>query len=291
MHTRCIELHCHSHYLSFTLISNALAGSNSVPGKGQQPSFVTATAHSGVTESLKSAVQREDEDMLQHDAAANDDLPATPLQSDPSHPQQSMYTPSDSEDKSYLHHVSATMPKSAVTRAAADHVAASEDGARPSCLETQFDESSSGEKSSDSNRQGQQQLKPAGSPGKPWIESDSGKSDCQLSPPQSRPSSPKSQSGEASRHGSTQKAVTHFNTYFDKPVEEEQDSISSSRSDLSSDETAEDEGQIGCHADDNSSHGLGTGGSLAETLRRESSVLQDQPQKQQVAILLSLYHT
>ena len=253
---------------------------------------MTSTAHSGVTESLTSAVQQEAEDRLQHDPAGDDDLPATPLQSDPNHPQQSVYTPSDSEDKSYLHSVPATTPTSVVTRAAANHVAGSEDGARPSCLETQFNKSSSAEKSNESNRQGQQQLQPAGSPVKPGVESDSDRSGSQLSPPQSRPSSPRSQSGEASRHDSSQKAVTHFNGYFDKPDEEEQDSISSTRSELSSDETAEDEGQVGCYTDGNSSHGLGTGGSLAKTLRRESSVLQDQlTQKQQVAILLSLYHT
>lgn len=250
---------------------------------------MTATAHSGATEILKSAVPQEAEDRLQHDAAGDESFPPTPLQSDPNHPQQSLYTPLDSEDKSYLHHFPATTPTSAITRAAADHVAGSEDGARPSCLETQFNKSSSAEKPNDSNRQAQQQLQPARGLVKPGVESDPDKSDSQLSPPQSRPSSPRSESGEASRHDSSHKAVTHVNGYFDKCDEKEQDSISSSRSDLSSDETAEDQGQIGCQADGNSSHGLGTGGSLAKTLRREDSVFRDQPiQKQQVAILLLL---
>ena len=93
--------------------------------------------------SLKSAVPPKAEDKLQPDAAADDGFAASPAQSDPSHAQQSMYTPSDSECKSYLRHVPATTPTSVVTGAAANHVAGSENGARPSCLETRFDKSSS----------------------------------------------------------------------------------------------------------------------------------------------------
>ena len=282
MHTRRIGLHCHSHYLSFTFTRNAHAGSNSIPGKGQQPRFVTATAHSGATENLKSVVPPKAEHKLQPDAAADDDFPATPLQSDPSHPQQSMYTPSDSEHKSYLHQVPATTPTSVVTRAAAHHVAGSENGARPSCLETQFDKSSSDKIFNDSNSQAQQQQQLARGLVKPWVESGADDLHSQLSPPQSWPSSPRSQSAEASIHGSSQKAVTHVNSYFDKSDEEDQDN-SSNTSDLSFDQAAENGGRTGSHADGNSSHGL------AKTLRRGNSVFQDQlSQEQQVATLISL---
>ncbi len=208
------------------------------------------------------------EDNPQHDALAAEDSPITPLQPQPSLPQHSLYTPSDSESRSHRHSSPATAASaSKLSSLAADRSDVSQKGVRPSTLEAQFMKSSRGSSSelgSDSTQQ-QPQLRPAVAKPESHPEAFSDQLDPELSPPQSRPSSPESQSAQETENASNDRAVTHVNGYFDKSDEDN----SSSRPNLS-DQSSEEEGEDGAghvaNGSRNSSR-LGAVGDLARSLK------------------------
>ncbi|DBA73984.1 TPA: hypothetical protein ACH3X1_010811 [Trebouxia sp. C0004] len=203
------------------------------------------------------------EDNPQHDAT---DPPITPVQSRPSLPQQSLYTPSDSDSRSQRYPSPATASASKPTGPAIDKSDAAQHSARPSILEAQFVKSSRGTSSelgSDFTQQ-QPQLRPAVAEPESHPEVFSDQLDLQLSPPQSRPSSPESQSAEGAGNDH---AVTHINGYFAKS--EEDNSSGSSRPDLA-DQGTEDEGEAEAGRFANSSRNrssLGAVGDLARSLK------------------------
>ena len=230
-----------------------LAGEHSMLSLGSQLSSAQVPADSTTAASMKPAGHTNPaekkpqhralaaEDTPQHDATAAEETPITPLQSQPSLPQHSLYTPSDSESRSHQHPSPTTAAASKLTGLAADRSDASQNGARPSILEAQFMKSSRGsgsELGSDLIQQ-QPQLRPAVAKPESDSEAFSDPLDPQLSPPQSRPSSPECHTAEGTDKGSNDLAVTHVNGYFDKSDE---DNSSSSRPELS-DQGSEKEGE------------------------------------------------
>ncbi len=180
-------------------------------------------------------------DNPQHDAVAAADSPITPLQPQPGQPQRSLYT-SDSDSRSHQNPSPATVSASKLTGLAADRNDASQNGMRPSILESQFMKSSRGSSSelgSDSTQQ-QPQLRPAVAKPENDSVASSDQLDSQLSPPQSRPSSPESQTAEGTGNNSNDHAVTHANGCFDKSDE---DNVSSSSTHELSDQGSEEEGE------------------------------------------------
>jgi hypothetical protein len=292
--TRCAQTRRHAHFPCITtasiittcLLITQLAGGNSILSQGKQlssaqvPTDSTTAASvkpAGHTNSAEKKPQHEvtaAEDKPQHDAMAAEDSPITPLQSQPSQPQHSLYTPSNSDSRSHRHPSPATASASKLTGPAVDRSDASENGARPSILEAHFMMSSraaSSELGSDlaqlHHHQQQPQLRPAvAKPGND-LEAFSDQLDPQLSPPQSRPSSPRSQSAEGTSNDGNDHAVTHVNGYFDKS--DEDNSSSSSRPDLS-DQGTEEEGEEEAGRFANGSRNrsqLGADGDLACTLK------------------------
>ena len=237
------------HALAITL----LAGEHSILNQGKQlrstqvpADFTTAAdvepaGHTNPAEKKPQHTATAAEHTPQHDATAAEDFPITPLQSQPSLPQRSLYTPSDSDSRSDRHPSPATSASaSKLSSLAADRSDASQNSVRPSTLEAQFMKSSRGSSAhlSSGSTQQQPQLRPAVAKPESDSEAFSDQLDPQLSPPQSRP---ESQSAEGTSDDGNDHAVTHFNGYFDKS-DEDNSSSSSSRLDLS-DQDAEEEGE------------------------------------------------
>ncbi len=237
------------HAIAITL----LAGEHSILSQGKQLSSAQVPADSTTAAVVKPAGHTDPaekkpqhmataaEDNPQHDAMAAEDSPITPLQSQPSQPQHSLYT-SDSDSRSHCHPSPATASASKPMGPAVDRSEASQNGVRPSILEAQLMKSSRGsssELSSDSTQQ-QPQLRPAVAKPESDLMVFSDQLDPQLSSPQSRPSSPGSPSAVGTGDGGNDHAVTHVNGYFDKS--DEDNGSSSSRPDLS-DQGTEEEGE------------------------------------------------
>ena len=240
--------------LQHAVAVNLPAGGNSILSQGRQLSSEEMRADSITAESVKPAGHTKSaekkpqhtataaEDNPQHDATAAADSPITPLQSQPSLPQHSLYTPSDSDSRSHQNPSPATASASKPMGPAVDRSDASQNNTGPSTLEAQFMKSSRGTSSelgSDLTQQ-QPQLQPAVAKPESDLEVFSNQLDPQLSPPQSRPSSPESQTAEGTENDSNDHPVTHVNGYFDKSDEDNSSSIS--RPDLS-DQGSEGEGE------------------------------------------------
>ncbi len=228
------------HAIAITL----LAGEHSILRQGKQLRSAQVPADSITDAGVKAAGHTNPaEKKPQHMATAAEDSPITPLQPQPSQPQRSLYTPSDSDSRSHQNPSPATVSASKLTGIAADRSDASQNGIRPSTLEVQFMKSSRGsscELGSDSTQQ-QPQLRPAVAKPESHPEAFSDQLDPELSPPQSRPSSPESPSALETGNDGKDHAVTHVNGYFDKS-DEDNSSSSSSRPDLS-DQGSEVEGE------------------------------------------------
>ena len=256
-----------------------LAGEHSIVSLGSQLSSAQVPADSTTAASMKPAGHTNPaekkpqhralaaEDTPQHDPTAAEETPITPLQSQPSLPQHSLYTPSDSESRSQQHPFPTTATASKLTGLAADRSDASQNGARPSIREAQFMKSSRGlssELGSDSTQQ-QPQLRPAVAKPESDSEAFSDPLDPRLSPPQSRPSSPECHTAEGTDKGSDDHAVTHVNGYFDKSDEDNSSSSRPELSDQGSEEEGEEEAGRSASRSKNRSR-LGTVGNLAQSL-------------------------
>lgn len=222
------------------------------------------------------------EDNAHHGATTAEDSPITPLQLQPSLPQHSLYTPSDSGSSSQCHPSPASAAKPTGPAIRTSDIAQS--GMRPSILETHFTETSRGtsselgsEATQLPNHLQRPQLRPAVVKPESHPEAFLDQLDPQLSPPQSRPSSPGSSSAEGTGDHSNIHAITHVNGYFDKS-DEDNGGSSSSRPDLSDQGTKDDgEEEVGHNADDSRNRSrLGAVGGLARSWKDSRDVLPGQ---------------
>ena len=150
-------------------------------------------------------------------------------------------------------------------------------------LEAQFDDDESSLLASGSQLQQQQpQLCPA-----VYVP---GMSEAQLSPPQSRPSSPRLQSEEGNGHDSTYRPFTHVNGCFDRSDEEEQDVGSIRAPGLLHDgvshvDAATEEGfASGLSANGSGGSGRQSNGRSTQRLQQDVSVLKEQLNRQSQVI-------
>ena len=209
------------------------------------------------------------------------DFPITPFQAELDHPPRPLYTPSDSESKSLLDFTPDMAPAVTVTKLAGKEDTSRQD-ATPTILEAQFDDDDSSLLASGSQPQLQQQqpqLCPAVCV--------PGMSEAQLSPPQSRPSSPRLQPEEGNGHDSTYPPFTHVNGCFDRSDEEEQGvgSIGLLHDGVSHVDAATEEGfASGLSANGSGGSGRQSNGRSTQRLEQDVSVLKEQLDRQSQVI-------
>ncbi len=273
---------CHCHLSGLDSIHSMILAGRGITADKAEPSQQTPASSSGATGTVKAAVSEAAKGKPQHDATAADHIPITPLQSDPSHHQHPSYTPSDSESSFQFDFTPNSTPASTVTKSGASKADTIE-GARPYSLETRFDENRTRARSDDTpsmTQQQQPQLQLAVTKSVQAVVP--GKSEAHLSPPQSCPSSPRSQSGQGNGQDSSYRSVTHVNSYFDKSDEEEQNSGSScnSAADSSLDAEEEQQAESGHVNSSRQVHTDGDDGKLIAELKGQISTLRVQLDKQ-----------